>query len=203
MVLLDTNALLWLRSGDARLGAKARLTIDRALQEDELAISAISFWEAAMLRDKGRLRFPDDLGLWRRELLAQGVIEIPIDGDIAARAGALRDIHGDPADRLIVATGSGRTPARDQRRQDSRMAGGLAPAGREAVIGLALDTGGSWHRWLYCCASGVQRELKRRASGRTFREMSRVSVRSLLVPLPPLPEQRAIAAVLDAIGGGH
>ena len=104
MVLLDTNALLWLRSGDARLGAKARLTIDRALQEDELAISAISFWEAAMLRDKGRLRFPDDLGLWRHELLAQGVIEIPIDGDIAARAGALRDIHGDPADRLIVAT---------------------------------------------------------------------------------------------------
>ena len=53
---------------------------------------------------KGQLSLLLDLGAWRRDLLGQGLIEIPVDGAIAARAGSLRDIHGDPADRLILAT---------------------------------------------------------------------------------------------------
>ena len=53
---------------------------------------------------KGHLEFLLDLDAWRRELLDQGLIEIPVDGAIAARAGLLADMHGDPADRLIVAT---------------------------------------------------------------------------------------------------
>ena len=40
----------------------------------------------------------------RASLLREGLVEIPVDGAIAARAGSLRDIHGDPADRLILAT---------------------------------------------------------------------------------------------------
>ena len=57
-----------------------------------------------MLKDKGRITFPDDVLLWREEQLAQGLIEIPVNGLIAARAGALPDMHGDPCDRIIVAT---------------------------------------------------------------------------------------------------
>ncbi len=57
-----------------------------------------------MLREKGRIGYPDDVIQWRREQLGQGVVEVPIDGEIAARAGHLPDMHGDPADRLIVAT---------------------------------------------------------------------------------------------------
>ena len=53
--------------------------------------------------------------------------------------------------------------------------------------------------WLYCYVSSVKRELKRRASGSTFLEISRDNVRSLPILLPPLAEQRAIAAVLDSI----
>ena len=60
-----------------------------------------------MLRDKGRIRFPDDVLEWRRVLLGQGYIEIPVTGEIAARAGLSPDIHGDPADRIIVATALG------------------------------------------------------------------------------------------------
>ena len=60
-----------------------------------------------MLRDKGRIRFPDDVLGWRRVLLGQGYIEIPVNGEIAARAGLIPDIHGDPADRIIVATALG------------------------------------------------------------------------------------------------
>lgn len=40
----------------------------------------------------------------RRDLLAQGLVEIPVSGLIGVRAGRLPGLHGDPADRLIVAT---------------------------------------------------------------------------------------------------
>ena len=104
MILLDTQAALWLDSGDVKLGPRARQEIDRAWQSEGVAISAITFWETAMLRDKGRIRFPDDVLQWRLILLAQGYVEIPVDGEIAADAGLIPDMHGDPADRIIVAT---------------------------------------------------------------------------------------------------
>ncbi len=53
--------------------------------------------------------------------------------------------------------------------------------------------------WLYYLVSSSRGELQRRASGSTFGEVSRNSVRSLPILLPPLAEQRAIAAVLDSI----
>ena len=104
MIVVDTHALLWLRTGDTHLGPATRRTIDRALREDDLAVSAMTFWEVAMLRDKNRINFPEDVGLWRRELLSQGIIEIPVDGEIGIRANTLPDFHPDPADRIIVAT---------------------------------------------------------------------------------------------------
>ena len=45
-----------------------------------------------------------EMDVWRKELLRNELCEIPIDGEIAIRAGGLPDFHGDPADRLIVAT---------------------------------------------------------------------------------------------------
>ena len=53
---------------------------------------------------KGRVDLGLDLDAWRRDLLDKGVIEIMVDGGIAARAGLLPDVHGDPADRIIIAT---------------------------------------------------------------------------------------------------
>ena len=104
LMLLDTQAALWFRLGDPMLGPQSKAEIERAWQSGEVAVSAITFWEVAMLKDKGRITFPDNVQLWRREQLAQGWIEIPVNGEIAARAGQLPDIHGDPADRLIIAT---------------------------------------------------------------------------------------------------
>ena len=53
---------------------------------------------------KVQLDFFLDPYSWRLDLIAQGLAEIPIDGNITVRAGLLPDMHGDPADRLIVAT---------------------------------------------------------------------------------------------------
>lgn len=104
MMLLDTQVILWLRLGSPRLGSRARLEIEQAWQYDEVGVSAITFWEVAILKDKGRIRFPEDVGSWRREQLEQGLIEIPVNGETAVRSVLLPNLHGDPADRLIVAT---------------------------------------------------------------------------------------------------
>ena len=104
LLLLDTSALLWMRLGDDRLGSLASREIERAWQSDELAVSAISFWEVAMLVDKGRIKLANDVRAWRHEHLEAGVVEIPVDGEIGIRAVGLTDFHADPADRLIVAT---------------------------------------------------------------------------------------------------
>ena len=53
--------------------------------------------------------------------------------------------------------------------------------------------------WLYYCISSLRHEMLRRAAGSTFAEISRDSVRSLPIVLPPLPEQRVIANALDSI----
>ena len=107
MTLLDTHVLIWQERGDPRLGPQARLAFERALQEGAAAVSAISFWEIGMHVNKGRLDFLLDLDVWRRDLLSQGLIEIAVDGAIASRAGLLAEMHGDPADRIIVATALG------------------------------------------------------------------------------------------------
>ena len=104
MILVDTHALIWLRTGDAHLGITARRTIDDALRGQELAVSAMTFWEVSMLRSKGRLDFPGDIDIWRLELLRQGLAEVPVDGEIGIRASSLAGFHADPADRIIVAT---------------------------------------------------------------------------------------------------
>ena len=104
MILLDTHVLLWHERGDRRLGSQARKEVERSWLEIDAAVSAISFWEVGMQARKDRLGFYLDVDAWRRDLLRLGLVEIPVDGGIAARAGLLQDMHGDPADRLIVAT---------------------------------------------------------------------------------------------------
>ncbi len=101
MIVVDTHALLWRRTGDTHLGPATRRTIDRALLEDDLAVSAMTFWEVAMLRDKNRIDFPEDVGLWRRELLSQGIIEIPVsnstfEANLVSRSCCVTNIEVEP-----------------------------------------------------------------------------------------------------------
>ena len=104
MLLIDTHALIWLRSHDRRLGPRAREVIDSAWRSDSVAVSVFTFWELAMLRAKQRISWPGDVSLWRQELLNIGIREIALDGEICIRANFLLDFPADPADRLIVAT---------------------------------------------------------------------------------------------------
>ena len=104
MLLLDTHVLVWLDEGNPRLGKEATEAMNSALTSGQLGVASISFWEIAMLVRKNRLAIRIGLDVWRRELLQSGLKEIPLRGSTALRAGELRAFHGDPADRMIVAT---------------------------------------------------------------------------------------------------
>ena len=104
MLLLDTHVLIWLDEGNSRLGKIALQTIIESLSTGQLGVATISFWEVAMLIEKQRLTMQTELSVWRSDLLRTGLLEIPLLGTSAIRAGQLELFHGDPADRMIVAT---------------------------------------------------------------------------------------------------
>lgn len=104
MILLDTHALVWLDQGDSRLGEKSLDALDMALQSDELFVSAISFWEVAMLVEKNRLEMQIEVDVWRQSLIDKGLQEVALNGNTAVRSALLTGFHGDPADRMIVAS---------------------------------------------------------------------------------------------------
>ena len=106
MILLDTHVLIWLIEGDVRLGHRTRRVIDRERSGNGAQIAAISIWETAMLADKNKVVLSRSPTQWFDAVLsAPGFKLAPISPAIAIDAGSLPgDIHGDPADRLIIAT---------------------------------------------------------------------------------------------------
>lgn len=104
MIVLDTHVLLWMDQNSSLLGNQARLLIDQAWRVGEVMVSAISFWECAMLVERGRVVLPCDTDKWHADLVDAGVREVALDGCIALSAVALDWDHRDPADRFIVAT---------------------------------------------------------------------------------------------------
>ncbi len=103
-MILDTHTLLWIDREDPALGANARRQIEAAWRAGAVAVSAISFWETAMLAERGRLVLPAPVERWRADWLQAGLVEIPLDGRIALLSCQLENFHRDPADRFIAAT---------------------------------------------------------------------------------------------------
>ncbi len=133
MIVLDTHALVWLDQDIPLLGPRSRDLADVALAEDRLAVCAISFWEVAMLAGKGRIAMSLPVADWRRDLLAAGLRELPVDGAVGIGAALLEGLHPDPADRSIVAATlavGGLLVTADQ-----RLLGWSGPLGRQDARG--------------------------------------------------------------------
>ena len=105
-LVLDTHIWVWLMEGAADLRSRLRKRIEACAREGELLVSAISAWEVGMLEARGRVTFDQDCAAWVKDaLLAPGIRLVPLDPDIAVASTRLPgDFHGDPADRIIVAT---------------------------------------------------------------------------------------------------
>ena len=105
-MILDTHVLVWLLGGDARLGATARQKLEQAASRNALNIAAITPWEIAMLVQKGRLALGQDVGAWiAAALKLPGLSLVPLLPEITVDSARLPgEVHGDPADRMIIAT---------------------------------------------------------------------------------------------------
>ena len=104
MILLDTHVLVWVGEDPTSLGPKTSSVLDE--HQDDQWCSAISFWEVAMLFDKGRMSLSLPLDQWVRSIIVQGQVKVAaVSAGIACSAGVLPgDLHGDPGDRIIIAT---------------------------------------------------------------------------------------------------
>lgn len=105
-ILLDTHAWIWLMIGDKRLSSSFIKSIDSLKNEAKIFISAISVWEFGMLVEKKRIEVDMDPMKWVDLALAMDRVElVEISPRIAIQSTRLPGtIHGDPADRIIVAT---------------------------------------------------------------------------------------------------
>ena len=101
ILLLDTHLLLWAAGAPERLSDEARQMISDA--ESEFWFSAASLWEISIKNGLGRADFRVEPHLFRRGLLNNGYLELPITGQHAIGTGQLPPIHKDPFDRILVA----------------------------------------------------------------------------------------------------
>jgi PIN domain nuclease of toxin-antitoxin system len=104
--LLDTHIWIWWLTPGSALAATDRGALDAAAERRELFLSAISLWEAQMLHAKGRLELPLPFGAWLRQAANEQMLTVlPLDVETVIAVDDLpKSFHGDPADRLIVAT---------------------------------------------------------------------------------------------------
>lgn len=106
-VVLDTHALVWLMQGSERVGPRSRARIAEAAKSHAVFVTAISTWEIAMLvLAKDRLAPDREVGEWLDAALGlPGLRLAALDPLVAVDSTCLpADVHGDPADRLIIAT---------------------------------------------------------------------------------------------------
>ncbi len=96
--IFDTHVWVWCAAGDERASRLVGF-------QGQVVVSAISVWEVAMLESRGRLQLEPDAQTWIASNLQPPVSLEPISAEIAVTSCQLPEFHGDPADRLIVATG--------------------------------------------------------------------------------------------------
>ena len=105
MLLLDTHALSWLDNGDP-LSAAAHQALRQAAPAGGVLVSPVSAWEIGLLVSKNRLALDLEPVAWFRRLLrVAGIRLTPLTVEVAAGCCFLPEpFHGDPADRMLVAT---------------------------------------------------------------------------------------------------
>ena len=109
-VLLDTCAIIWLANGDS-IAPAALKAITHAALADGVYVSPSSAWEVGLLsRVRGDKApavtfLPDPQSWFASFMTGPAIKEAPLLPEIAIASSFLPELlHGDPADRFIIAT---------------------------------------------------------------------------------------------------
>jgi PIN domain nuclease of toxin-antitoxin system len=107
-VLLDTCAVIWLANGAEMAGAALEAIVSAGLAKG-VFVSAVSAWEVGLLGRSSQPRpvvfLPDPRTWFARVMAGPGIRPASCTPEIVIDASYLPgELHGDPADRLIVAT---------------------------------------------------------------------------------------------------
>jgi len=134
-VLLDTCAVIWLADG-APMARAALEAVTEAAMGGGVHVSPVSAWEIGLLSrpraSAGLVFLPDPATWFARVLAGPGIRLAPFSPEIAIAASHLPEpLHGDPADRLLIATA--RTMGVPIVTRDTRIIGYSGP-GRLDVI---------------------------------------------------------------------
>jgi PIN domain nuclease of toxin-antitoxin system len=99
--LIDTHLLLWASDFPHKVPREAALLL--ADPDNALFFSPAAIWEIVIKGASDRKDFAFDPDNVRRDLLANGYLELPITSAHAAAVRNLPPIHKDPFDRILVA----------------------------------------------------------------------------------------------------
>ena len=102
--LLDTCLIIWVARPNGRISAKARDVLLHPTSQ--IFVASISVAEIARLYEKNRIVLRDHWKPWLRNVIgSNGWVVLPATWEIMEEAYSLPpELHGDPADRILVAT---------------------------------------------------------------------------------------------------
>jgi PIN domain nuclease of toxin-antitoxin system len=106
-LLLDTHVFLWLISDDPRLRPTDRQTISDS--SNEVYLSVVSVWEAAVKHAIRRLPLPSPPGVYLpAQRQRHRILNLDLDEQSVAMLDGLPAVHRDPFDRILICQALGR-----------------------------------------------------------------------------------------------
>ncbi len=126
-ILLDTHAVIWMPDAGKLSAAAESALLEAQRLDTPIFISPISAWEIGLLVARGKIALPVSPEAWLKAMTDSGLAWASLAPDILIASSFLPgDLHGDPADRILVATARAygyRLMTRDRRLLDYGGAG--------------------------------------------------------------------------------
>jgi PIN domain nuclease of toxin-antitoxin system len=101
-LLLDTRVWLWMGLEPKRIGRETRAVLEDPA--NQLGVSVASAWEIIVKTARGKLELPMEASEYiRTRFRRAGATVLPITLDHVLALASLKDEHGDPFDRILIA----------------------------------------------------------------------------------------------------
>ena len=98
MDLLDTHALIWAINSPQLLSS----SVKRLVQNRQVVVSAVSFWELLLKKDRPDAPVKDPVSWWRTHVAGKGVAILPVEWFHLLPLENLPSFHKDPFDRILI-----------------------------------------------------------------------------------------------------